>query len=566
MSMDFTKLILSGLGWFFTGILFYFLLSLLKVHQILYVQPALLKGTGQRIRLSAYPMRLFTIIVEEPAIIKQTLGYLFRYRQENFTISKAKEVIPVKKAVNILDGFTTFLKPFIFFSIVWVFLKLWIGSKLLYAPLQVTLGGIQQLLDKISGLSFLQYINNHKGFVFFFYAIICIAIPYLFDREEKTKRVKRYFTYFLAYLSIIGSISFFGSSAGGKIKGTATELRQLRSEITEIHDHIYRQVTTAVILENTAEPILKEDSVLQELYQQAIAGSLELFHDSISLYNNKNFFQYDSLVTNMRKWKALHLLEEADLSYPPGVIVTHPSSSVEYMINRQRSGSSASFNDGYLIQPETWNKEKGLIILETVKQQFPEPNEAKIDKCRLVLKRLVEAGFDLGLTESINLFFKSKLAGLLTITNHKTLSKYVTLVFSEQFKEKVTEIVLNALSKLNSREGPPPIKTAALPSYTVSTPEELNKTELQLQENLATTKNIIATNNNELLKSLNISAAKPTAFHKLQAAHPGFFKISYSQVAQDRQIALRVKQVNTFHRMQQEAEIWKRNRKPKRVR
>ncbi len=564
--MDFTKLILSGLGWFFSGIIFYFLLSLLKVHLILYVQPVLLKGGAERVRLSAYPFRIFHIILEDPAIIKQTLDYLFRYRKERFTISGTKEVLPVKKAVNILDGFTTFLKPFIFFSVVWVFIKLWIGSKLLYAPLQVTLGGIQQLLDKISGLSFLQYINNNKGFVFFLYALICIAIPYLFDREEKTKRVKRYFTYFLAYFSIIGSISFFGSSAGGKIKGTATELRQLRSEITDIHDDIYSQVTTAVILENTATALLTEDSVLKDLYQQTLAEHRDVFHDSISLYNNKNILQYDSLVTYLQGWKVLHLLDDSDFSHNLDVVVTPRSSSVEYMINQQRSGPQTVFADDYIINPETWNWEKGQAVLETVKQQFPEPNEATIDKPRLMLKRVVEACFDFGLAESISLFFKSKLAGLLTITDHKTLSKYVTLVFSEQFKEKVTEIVLKALSKLNSREGPPQIKTATLPPYTAIPAEELKKTEQQLQEHLATTKKIIVTNNSALLKSINISALNPPAFRELQATHPQVFKKSYSEVVQERKIAQRVKQVESFHRMQREAEIWKHNKKTKRGR
>ena len=213
MKEDLTHYFLVNPLWFIAGLVIYFIISLFKVHLIWYVQPKIYTNSQENL-FKNYFKDFYETIFSRKKIIKPTFQYLLHFKKSDFPVVDLEATKPLKKRLNILDGFTTFLKPYLIFAFIWAILEFWIANKLLYNQSQVALGQIQTLLNFIEKIPLVNFLQNNKTLVLLAYGILCVLIPFLYDKDTTTKKYKTYFTQSLVYLSLIANISFFGLQTG----------------------------------------------------------------------------------------------------------------------------------------------------------------------------------------------------------------------------------------------------------------------------------------------------------------------------------------------------------------
>ncbi|WP_278008983.1 hypothetical protein [Flavobacterium gyeonganense] len=197
-------------------------------------------------------------------MIKTTFKYLFCYKEKDFLILKDEEAKPIKKRLNILDGFTTFLKPYLIFAFIWTVLEFWISRKLFYEQSKITFGKIQKLLIFIEVIPVVKFLQDNKAIIFLFYGIICVLIPFLYDREDSTKKFKKYFSQTLIYLSLLANISFFGAQTGKTTADKSKQLSELQTEIVAIHDSIYKDLVVGIEFNDLKDSLKYEDNLYKE--------------------------------------------------------------------------------------------------------------------------------------------------------------------------------------------------------------------------------------------------------------------------------------------------------------
>ena len=472
MKSDLTHLILINPNWLLFGLLTYFILSLFKVHIIWDIQPTIYNNRNGDNIFKDYFWNFFQSFFRGTRLIKATFKYLFNYKEKDFPLLKDDQAKPIKRWLNVLDGFTTFLKPYLIFAFIWTILEFWISNKLLYDESKISFGEIQKLLTIIEGIPFVKHLQNNKGLIFLFYGIICVLIPFLYEREDSTKKFKKYFSRTLIYLSLLANISFFGVQAGKTTADKSRNLSELQTEITAIHDSIYKELVVGIEFNDLRDGLKYDD----ELYKEEINR-----FDSLTETTNK--LQIDaSLKLDLQSELSKHHAEiETNSTVENSIAVNknrHPNGGLKspsaYFNNYYKtnfgSGSTYSNYADYMGDKSSWNKEAGKEILTEVNNVVKE-GAAVATVFEKKLEMILGCLFDYGLDASVN-----KVFGDLKIGTHKTLKKVVSTVLSENYKKTIVDKAIKILNFIK-----PDFKTAkktfeakSTPYQTVTT-EEFNK-------------------------------------------------------------------------------------------
>ena len=431
MKSDLTHLVLINPTWLLAGLLVYFILSLFKVHIIWDIQPKIYNNLNGENIFKDYFKSFFQSLIKGTRLIRATFKYLFRYKEKDFLLLKDEQAKPIKKRLNILDGFTTFLKPYLIFAFIWTVLEFWISRKLLYDESKIAFSEIQGLLNFIEKIPFVKFLQSNKGLVLLTYGIICVLIPFLYDGEDSTKKIKKYFTQTLIYLSLLANISFFGFQTGKTTSDKSKELSELQTEITAIHDSIYKELIVGIEL-NDLKDALKYDD---DLYKEEV-------NRFDSLIGSTNNLEIDSsLKLDLQAELAKHRAEIESNSTLENSRATNrepqpnggPKSPSSFFTNYYKSNFSSSptySNYGeYMGNKSAWNKETGKTILNEVKSIVKEETTvvASFDKkLEKFLGHLFDYGFDASMTEVFNEF---------SVGAHKTLKKVVSTILSENYKK-----------------------------------------------------------------------------------------------------------------------------------
>lgn len=438
---DFTTLILKSSIWFFVGLLLYYTLTLIKVHLLWYVQPKMFVADKPMELLNDYFTKLFATIKKSPVLFRQVFQYLFHYDKVRFMVADDERVKPIKKRINILEGFTTFLKPFIIFSIVWIIIKVWIYSKFMYNPLTISLGKIQLLLNEIKEIPAIQFINNHKAVIFLTYTLVCILIPVLYNREEKTKKIKKYFSQYLIYLSLCLNISFFGAKSGTAVNASFENLVKLEAEVDSIHNQIFKNSFNIVVLKDVEESILNDDDKLDSingLYKEGTLEFIKLSSDSESSMINELKRYHDELYANTK----LDYAVEGNLQK---IVIQKNYSSLNYFTNA--FSDKASNENSYFGNKKEWNKSTGQKLLTAINEEKDKLINGTSSKRTKILSKFIDAIFDFGLDETLSSLFKSEVGETLGIKGHKTLKKLSSLLLSEEYKQKICSRFVDMVDK-----------------------------------------------------------------------------------------------------------------------
>ncbi len=446
MNTDITKLILTSSYWFFFGILLYYFLSLIKVHILWYIQPKIYLNVEPQQLFKGYFSNLLNKITNSPKILIHTLRYLFIGKESGFKIIKDDRNKPVIKILNILDGLTIFLKPFIVFSIIWVIIKYFIERKFFYDPMTITLGEIQLFLNEINQIKILLYMSHNKGLIFLLYALLCILIPFLYEREEQTKKVKKYFSLFLAYFSIIGSVSFFGAKSGIAIDKASSEFTTLKAEVDSIHNQIFKKSLEIAIIEDIKEKVINDDDKLSKIAKQ---NQEKINKITISTKNIKDaYIVIDSLNLFIDGFNKHSILEDLPIYDTASEFKGREYTSLFYINEVFREEG-----DNYFGNRNKWSKTKGLKILSNVEKNVEKVEAIRINKDKGIqiekLSKIIDAIFDFGLGEGSAAFFETVFAKELKLNSHKTLKKVVDLLLSSKYKEKLNSTIIKAVKKFS---------------------------------------------------------------------------------------------------------------------
>ncbi len=517
MKSDLTHLVLINPTWLLVGLLIYFILSLFKVHIIWDIQPKIYINTDEENIFKDYFKHFFSSFFKGTRLIKATFKYLFRYKEKDFLLLKDEQAKLIKKRLNILDGFTTFLKPYLIFAFIWTVLEFWVSRKLLYNESKIVLGEIQRLLTFIEGIPFVRLLQSNKGLIFLFYGIICVLIPFLYESEDSTKKFKKYFSRTLMYLSLLANISFFGVQTGKTTADKSKELSELQTEIIAVHDSIYKELVVGIELNDLKDSLKYDD----DLYKEEI-------NRFDSLIGTTNTLQIEStLKLDLQSELAKYLADIKSNSTVENSTATNnnllPSgrskSTTSYFNNYYKANfnSSSTYSNyaEYMGNKSSWNKEAGETILSEAKNIVKDeanvttPFEKKLEK---ILGCVFDYGFDASVTEVFN---------DLGIGAHKTLKKVVSTILSENYKKTIIEKTIKILNfiKSNPKIAKETFKTKSTP-YQTTTIEEFkgfsteNNDYLLQEENShieANIKkkinsfNIILPENSEIVSRLGVS-------------------------------------------------------------
>jgi hypothetical protein len=446
MKLDLTQYILINSTWLLAGLLIYFILSLFKVHIIWNIQPKIYNNPSTENLFKDYFKSFFKSLFTGTRLLKATFKYLFHYNEKDFLIIKGEQTKSINKRLNILDGFTTFLKPYLIFAFVWALLEFWISRKLLYDQSKIVLGEIQRLLAFIEAIPFIGFLQKNKGMIFLIYGIICVLIPFLYDREDSAKKYKRYFSRSLIYLSLLANISFFGTEIGKTTANKSNELSELKTEITSLHDSIYKQLVVAIELNDFEDTLQYEN----DFYKSEVTRFDSLIKTTNNLEIDSSIKRdlQTELAKHLSEIETNSIVENATIANDYSVIPNHgksKSSSTffnDYFNNNLKNNSAYSNYAEYMANKFVWNKETGETILNEV-EDLTKKNSIATSKFKKKLEKILSYLFDYGFDASITEIFTDFGIGV-----HKTLKKVVSTIFSENYKKGIVEKIVAVLNSL----------------------------------------------------------------------------------------------------------------------
>ena len=446
MKHDLTHYLLLNSTYLLTGVIIYFLLSSFKVHIIWYIQPRIYNPSFEKKVFKNYFSEYFQVLFSRQKLYFPTLHYIFT-KSQKFKIINDPENKPVNLRLNILKAITDMLKPYLVFAFLWLIVKYLVEKNLHYEPLKVTLGAIQQKLNFINNLSFFQFLQDYQGTVLVIFLILCVLLPVSAIREKEMTKAKKMFTLSLVFLSLLGSISFFGKDIGKFTSGKKEELTGLEANVVAIHGNIYRE-TAAVIIENDLKEHLEKEI---DFYDEE-AHRLDSFANSSGI-NLKN-----SEATLNLKNKLASYLNEFNNNYTytrsPNIetvineIHSRPEAAADFFTTKAAKSNSQAIapQEEYMQNSSLWSKAEGEAILSSVQENLPQKMTATSPK-RSKVKAILELLTDFIVDESAGALFKS-----LGVPQHKSLKEVITILVTEKYKTGLAKRCLDLIISLRNRK------------------------------------------------------------------------------------------------------------------
>jgi len=437
-ALDFTQLILISSAWFLAGIIIYYLLSFIKVHLILHTQSRVFNSRNGEKLFSKYFITLLKSLFSFSHLHKNTLNYIFNYKEDKFKVFPDEKVQPIKKRLGILESLTLFLKPFLFFALVFSLLRLWIQSEFLYNGLSITLGEVQKLLNSLNNFYAVKILSQYKYLIYLIFGLVTIFIPYIYNKDTLRKKLQQNLKYIVISISIITNVTFFGTLTGNNITSRNEQLTKLELEIESIHSNIYKEASIGIILSEVKNELKEEE----EAYNQ----EFERFKSEI---NKKKYTVKNPDINKELSLKLLNKLKEIQLSifeinrfnfYDDNTRKKkqHYSEHKKYYSNNYTQNSTYKEYEDYMGNKEKWNKKKGKSILEQV-EKITKANERNNYSKKLA--DCLGAIFDYGLNEITSGLFNE-----LDISSQKVLKKITSIWSKETFKKGVINKVINFLN------------------------------------------------------------------------------------------------------------------------
>jgi|GEM_PF-5866574 len=279
MLSDSTLILLDSSVWFAGGVLVLYVIGLYRVFLTRYFL-----ASGSSGSWIVFPFAK-AIFVSKP-LHQGTIRYLFRFKEPEWKVNRGwKNTV----ACGILDCFAAFLKPYILIAFLFALLRFWISTHFAYEELSITLGQVQLFLYEISRIKILLWLKDAEAQIIFLYLVACILIPWLYKHNEVTERGKKLFAFWVFIFSVIINVSFFGSKAGKDVPAKATVLLDLEVKIDSVHNHIFREVATAVVVSEIRERVLNHNA---EMVNDAneMKRDVDHFVDSVSSPITSPFF------------------------------------------------------------------------------------------------------------------------------------------------------------------------------------------------------------------------------------------------------------------------------------
>lgn len=445
MKNEFLHLILINQSWLLAGLVIYFILSAFKVYLIWYVQAKIYNYPDDTDIFANYCTDFIGLLLTKTTLIKGTIKYLFKYKEADFLLIENKQTEAIKIRINIFNGITLFLKPYLLFAFIWALLQAWISSKILYNKATVTLGNIQQILFFLESIPFIKFLKDNKAIVLLFYGIICILIPFFYTRISSSKKFKRHFSDSLVYLSLLANISFFGVQTGKVTQKQSQELSKLQAQIITIHNKIYKKLIVRIELNDLKDSVRYDNS--------AFKNENNRFREFIRQANNLNI--NTSLRNNLQTVLSTHLGDIVESSSIDNPNITkndnHFYSEPKFSTTSYADYTQSDFNrnpdystyNEYMGNEFSWNKEKGESILNTVTNLTEEaPVISEFDK---KLEKILDCLFDYGFDKSVEGVLDN-----LGLSNNKIIKKIASTVFSEKYKKSVAKQSINILNKVKT--------------------------------------------------------------------------------------------------------------------
>lgn len=431
------------------GVLIYLLLSLLKIYHIEYLE----KETSADTPFKHYFKKLIGKFSSPHNLQQSFLAYFFKSTPQEDNAKGNKKNPKVERVTNIFNGLLTFLKPYLIIGFIWYFLQIWVESKLFYNELKITLAGIQGLLVWINKYFYVKILNANRYLIFLFLAIICVSIPFFFygktEKEEmidtKIKKVKVLFTNSLIYLSILGSISFFGSSTGHFIADKEAKLKELKFEVVVTNDNIPVKIAKILMVHDLVATTQKYDSLIDAKRKEAETLKEKIKAPDVS-QSNIGIFSDPYSLNDLRRTTLIKIKGYSDLlevNSFENVNTTTLQSDTLRNLRTTNTGNISSFvasglfmtdlNDlKYWQNPDGWNKEKGEQILAKLEKVISSEQYNK--KSEKVAEALVDYIFDTGVVDILKVEW-------VNMPEYKSLKKAIVLVLSENYKKSLSERV-----------------------------------------------------------------------------------------------------------------------------
>lgn len=470
---DITTLILVNSLWLAGGLVLYFFLTLRKVFLIKYMYPKLLSQPSQEKQFWNYSLPGFVYtLFSKPGIYGYTLRYLFRHKKDEWKVGD-NDIL--RRNLNILDGMTYFLKPYLLFALIWTGLKTWIESAFWFDRWTITLGTIQQYIYQLEQFGIVHFLVKFKALVLLVLAILFLCIPFFYDKDETAKSYRRRTGYFILLLSLLGNISFLGAQLGEATAERTAKLVALKAEIIGIHDKIYQREMAVIITDAFMATVEQEEAQWQRADNYLNKQSGKISKDSLDIYESRRlpdlisdyryelFTQYsfpsgDPPPADKKSTAIEYSPESGETVMGKSVTQTRsfipkvyekvsPAIAIIEDYKRQiLPGESNQFAASYITNEQNWNL-KGAQEIE--EKPGPDPGNTATNTKKTKLYKIAEKIIDYLGGETVN----GCLDGLGTwwqdLKGNKIIAKVVSLYFTESnIKKKMTGYLVTMLESV----------------------------------------------------------------------------------------------------------------------
>ncbi|MDR3715189.1 MAG: hypothetical protein P4L51_20440 [Puia sp.] len=378
------------------------------------------------------------------------------------------------------------MKPYLIAALLFCVLRVWIATRVFYAPLTITLGEIQEKLSFIHSIPFVVWLTKHKALILLGYSILAVLLIAQAGMEAKAKKFKKYFSISLVWLSIFTNVSFFAAGIAGSVIHTRQELSQLQLEIVEIHNKIFVDAAVAVAIRPVDDYLSQVETVynreaarIDEISQKQGNPSLDssivnpLIFDLARLVsqlrseNTLSVFSFDPFPPADNAWRADKLItvsptdeaattsteaadNNSDGSPPaPEPHLKHAVAPEEaFLANYSKTIKEDQVDpafESYFLHKTDWNKQEGTATLEqvdAVEAAAANTGNVTATKTKKILELLFSFGLDAGLDQLYEIFH---------IDPPKIFKKIASLVLEAGYKECAVGATVKLLGHIRKK-------------------------------------------------------------------------------------------------------------------
>jgi hypothetical protein len=456
---DSTLEVVRSLDWLFIGLFFYLLFTLLKVHLIVFVQRKVYANMlPDENPLQGYFTMLYSDMRSGRELYRLTRRFLFKYNEAEWREPENKKI---KAALNILNGVTVFLKPYLLVACAYTLLRGWISFRFFYDELTITLGSIQKVLAELSSFGLIAFLKDNKALILLIYGATCVSIPFLYERQATTKALRKYFTHTLVYLSIILNISFFGSGLGSAVAEKSDDLARLKMEVIETHEKIYSGLAKAIIMEDfEAELTEKSDEMYRDFHNLNFEARGVINRDNDSLLLIAVTFRQNTInwLYSLERSIVLPSItreppEQRDVAKETVVNRVEENPTYQTIRRFQKKEAPAQHlanpitetsTQEYIVNDQQWNKKNGNELFQDIEEIFPtntSGTDKSVKKIEILVGNVVDFGIDKTASEFLELF---------GLSSHKILKKFIELILSERYKKSLSDRIVNFASRVKA--------------------------------------------------------------------------------------------------------------------